>query len=330
MHHAAFASTTAVLILAASVWPFSGADPGAVSAAGLRASVVARDQAPAPPALDPILTSVGRYLSGYGADLSNIVAEESYRQEWLGRATRTLRSDMVFLTSDPARWTAFRDVFEVDGRPVRDRDDRIARLMMTDPNPDAWQQAVRIAQESARFNLNVPGVSVNRTLNVPIVALLFFRTENQHRSRFMLERTKTIDGRQVAVVGFEEHQSPRMFASRDDAAMHGDATIDVASGAVLETNLTYVTSSEAIETGSTKKQLETTVTIGVVFADDPQVHLRVPISMDETYDAAVVAFGGVNGTEKRPAGHFATLRGHAAYAHFRRFDVTVQTKTTVN
>ena len=110
--------------------------------------------------------------------------------------------------------------------------------------------------------------------------------------------------------------------------MRGDASIDVASGAVLRTNLTYLTGSEAIQTGGTKKQLQTTVTIGVVFADDPQVHLRVPISMDELYDATVVEFGGADGTEKRTDGEYASLHGHAAYAHFRRFNVTVQ--TTVN
>jgi hypothetical protein len=71
-------------------------------------------------------------------------------------------------------------VYEVDGRPVRDRTDRLTKLFLA-PHPDSQSQARRIAEESARFNL---GGQVLRTITTPLLALQFIRAENQNRSRF--------------------------------------------------------------------------------------------------------------------------------------------------
>ena len=53
------------------------------------------------------------------------------------------------LTPDHNRWVGYRDTFEVDGNPVRDRDERLERLL----RDGAVGQAARIAEQNAQFNL---------------------------------------------------------------------------------------------------------------------------------------------------------------------------------
>ena len=49
-------------------------------------------------------------------------------------------------------WGTFRDVFEVDGRTLPDRQDRLRRLFLEQP-ASALARANEIAHESARYNL---------------------------------------------------------------------------------------------------------------------------------------------------------------------------------
>ena len=49
------------------------------------------------------------------------------------RQHRTTRSDVIF-TNVGESAVAFRDVFEVDDKPVRDRDQRLQRLFTNQPN----------------------------------------------------------------------------------------------------------------------------------------------------------------------------------------------------
>ena len=68
----------------------------------------------------------------------------------------------------------FRDVFQVDGRAIRDHEDRLMKLV-TQPASDSIAQAKRMADESARFNLG----SIVRTINMPTLALMFLRSDMQ-------------------------------------------------------------------------------------------------------------------------------------------------------
>ena len=79
-----------------------------------------------------MLDRVGRYVVEYEGTFRDLVAEEASTQ-WAGepRGTtdapaprrRSLRSDMVFTTLPGALpWGCFRDVFEVDGQKVHDRE----------------------------------------------------------------------------------------------------------------------------------------------------------------------------------------------------------------
>ena len=86
------------------------------------------------PSLEVVLERAGKYVAEYQKGLRGIVAEEEYFQNYTTsrgspgargrtmREGRQLRSDLLLVKLGEAeRWMQFRDVFEVDKKPVRDR-----------------------------------------------------------------------------------------------------------------------------------------------------------------------------------------------------------------
>jgi hypothetical protein len=135
-----------------------------------------------PASLGDVLARAEQYVTQYERRFSALVAEEHYvlevrrpaAQRGGVRESRTLRSDYLLVQLDAgAGWMPFRDVFEVDGRRVRDREDRLGRLFMVPATEAAFDQAVRIMADSTRYDLG----GVTRTINVPTLALLFLHPE---------------------------------------------------------------------------------------------------------------------------------------------------------
>jgi len=125
----------------------------AVSAAGGRQT----------PELDAVLDKAAEYVSAYTRDFVGVVADETYRQEVRGGRTgtdlrgfpidapgqtRDLKSDVRLVRApDGDRWMQFRDVFEVDGKPVRDRADRLTKLFLQ-PSRSVEKQILRAVRTS--------------------------------------------------------------------------------------------------------------------------------------------------------------------------------------
>jgi VWFA-related protein len=249
---------------------------------------------PPPATVLSLLRASGAYLAKYERDAAAIVAEEDYMQRVPAEAaSRRLRSDMLVILEKNEGWLEFRDVFEVDGRPVRDRDERLARLFIK-PNPNAIAQARRIVEEGSRFNLNPREAGVHRTINQPLTALKFLRSVNQPRSDFKIERTRTSSGRTEVLVTFTETAKPRLIASPDSAAARGSFWIDSATGRITASEL-------MMQTGATR------IAIRVGFAEQRTLGLWVPVSMEETYST-------------RPG-----IEGRATYTNFRQFKVETDT-----
>src|SRR4029079_3586061 len=94
------------------------------------------------------------YIQLYASHLSGLVMEEAYVQdvEQLNRfgyrtntrggpSHRQLRSDLLLVRPEGSEaWMQFRDVFEVDGKALRDRNDRLARLFL-EPSKSTASQA---------------------------------------------------------------------------------------------------------------------------------------------------------------------------------------------
>src|SRR5215510_7211882 len=94
---------------------------------------------------DPPLVVVQRaaaYVADYQQKLSMVVAQERYQQEvrYPGPTLRSadltqrtvLLSDFLLIRSPEGKWVPFRDVYESNGKPVRDREERLSRLFLSD------------------------------------------------------------------------------------------------------------------------------------------------------------------------------------------------------
>ena len=189
----------------------------------------------------------------YQKTFSDLVAEEDYRQdlsEPTGRFSRRSRAEMIFVSlPGPIPWAVFRDVYEVDGKKVRDREARLERLFRDSPDAavTAATRAKAILDESARYNLG----PVRRTLNVPTFALLVLHPDHQHRFSFSSAGSRSIDGTQTVLIAFAEKGRPTLVAGADgDVVSKGGIWIDADRGTVLRTDVWYSPGREGRFTGA--------------------------------------------------------------------------------
>ena len=258
------------------------------------------------PSLQVVLERAGAYLADYQRQVSAVVSEELYDQVARTGSVqvserRKTRSDVLVIANERTGWVVFRDVFEVDGKPLRDRDERLEKLLLK-PDADTYLQARRIAEESARFNVNFRGRTFGRTLNNPMATLRYLALQNQHRSRFKVERTTSVDGAKAIELRFDEQQKPRILASPDQAAGGGRFWLDPVSGRVLRSELSIQTLAWGLPIVSNIK---------VTFALEPRIGVSVPVAMEESYRLG--AFDG------------QSIEARATYSRFRKFSVDVST-----
>ena len=263
------------------------------------------------PTLEVVLARAAAYVADYQKQLVGIVAEEHYRQNVQNmsrsgrnsRQFRELRSDVLMVRlPDEERWLQFRDVFEVDRKPVRDRDERLYKLFIT-PTVGARMQADTIQNESARLNIG----PVLRTINMPILALLFFDPSQQlhlELERLKVENPKRFDGlaspEAVWRIAFRETDSQTLIRGLDgrDIPSRGQIWVDSANGRILQTELI-------------SEDVGIIATITVRYRTQPGFTLLLPEDMREQYRVRV--------NESR-------IDGRATYSRFRQFTVTTTEK----
>jgi hypothetical protein len=265
---------------------------------------------------EAVLGRAGAYVVEFQRSLSGVVAEEQYVQSVrypLGTSSRVnqllpthrdLKSDLLLVK--PAgvdRWLQFRDVFQVDGKEVRDRNERLMELFVK-PSSSSAAQAERIIAESARYNIG----NLLRTVNSPVLALVILDPRNQ--SRFTFKRTthdEPLLGRgtlklpeSVWIVEFQEVEKETLIRTTNgrDLPTRGRFWIEPSTGQVL--------ASEMIAEDPLIKG-----TIDVEYQIEPAVGLLVPITMRERY-------------EIRRDG--SRVDGTATYGRFRQFQVKVDEK----
>ena len=219
-----------------------------------------------------------------------------------------LRSDYLLVKPEQSReWISFRDVYEVDGVAVRDRDDRLRRLFL-EPGVGVGVQLQAIRDESARYNVGL----VERNINVPLFLLRFLRTENRPRFRFRLAGKHPVAGVEAWRIEFAERVFPTIITDIQgrDVDAKGWFLVDEVTGAIVETVLRIE------ENGSTGE-------IKVSFRRDPALGMWVPAEMTEVYQAMTQrALSGAPRTE-------TFVEGTAKYANYRRFQVKVDEKIVI-
>lgn len=147
--------------------------------AAVLVGLIAAQPAAQAPSLDDVLQRSAAYVSEFRKQLSDIVAEETYRREIAKTARisnafkvnppRTLKSDLLLVKPDDSdRYVELRDVFEVDGAPVRNRESRL-ELLARAPSAPSGASIASIVTESARYNIG----SITRNINTPLMTLQF-------------------------------------------------------------------------------------------------------------------------------------------------------------
>jgi hypothetical protein len=260
------------------------------------ASGVLHAQSDAGAIVDRAVAYVGEFQQRFGS----MVSEERYEQSvqepsgFGPRSARpqfervTLVSDFLLVQVAGEGWTPFRDVFERNGVKLRDREERLAKLFLDGSSRPSFDQARQIMRESSRYNIG----SVERTINVPTLALAFLTPE--HRGRFRFEVLRRDD--EGTVVEFREVVKPTYVATTagKDLPVTGRYWVDESTGAVRRSELDAV---------------DTTVEahIRVTYRFDEGLRLWVPGRMEERYKNRYTT---------------SEVRGVATYSRFRKFQVS--------
>lgn len=273
------------------------------------------------PALADVLLRAEQYVADYERRFSLLVAEEHYVQEIrrpdtaavgggnLTRANpgggfapgggggvtqrRALRSDYLLVRLDAGSgWMPFRDVFEVNGKAVRDREDRLVKLFIERASDASFDQADQIMADSTRHNIG----AVARTINIPTLALLFLHPDLQSRFEFTRDGTETVSGREAWVLQYKETRRPTLIKTSNgrDLALAGRLWVDPSTGVILRTNMT---AADPI----------VRATVTVTFREDADLDFWVPAQMDEHYKAS----RDIN-----------DIHGMATYTNYRKFAVS--------
>ncbi|HEY2907480.1 MAG TPA: hypothetical protein VGJ29_16380 [Vicinamibacterales bacterium] len=263
------------------------------------------------PTLEQVLEKTGDYVTAYQREFAGVVVEEAYVQhaatgsrfDSLGHLLRgntkdrELKSDLLLVRPEGSnRWLQFRDVYEVDGRTVRDRSDRLAKLFLQ-PSSSTSKQVSKINEESSRYNIG----SIIRNVNVPMLALAVLIPENQYRFVFNhVEQPDSPLGADAWKIAFREMASGTMIrgAGDQDMPVEGFFLVDAATGRVRFTSL--IAQNRTVR-----------AKIDVAYAEDAKLGLFAPQEMTESYTQSADG---------------ATVEGHATYSNPRRFQVKVDEK----
>jgi hypothetical protein len=156
-----------------------------------------------------LLERVQAFAERYQREAPSLVVEEHYLQNVIyPRARpehRVMTSELVMVRlPGTAGWVMLRDVLVVDKRRIRDREERLLKLLQS-PQADAFARASELARESARFNLG----RITRTINVPDLAIEYLLPRHTARVQFDAPRSATIDGTPVGDVPVARSQRPQ-------------------------------------------------------------------------------------------------------------------------
>lgn len=187
-------------------------------------------------------------------------------------ASRSLHSDVLFAPVGGAlKWILFRDVYEVDGKDVRDREARLETLWL-ESHGSAIEQCRALLQESARYNL---GRTI-RNFNIPTIPLLFVHPDNRGRFEFELAGgDKKIEGRRCGVVDYQEVSRPTLIREEgQDVFTRGRLYVDEATGAILKTEFAFDSRSK-----------EGRVRIWVSYRWVEDLGMWLPAEMNESYES---------------------------------------------
>ena len=262
------------------------------------------------PPLATVLTQATDYVDQLHRELAGVVMEERYEQRarvpsvydrQMSRSRVTLLSDYLLVQPRGSeRHFGFRDVFSVNGRAVRDREERLTELFL-DRSASVDRRIDGIVADSARYNIG----DIERNINTPTMALLFLSSAYKQRFEFRRGTDTTTSLRidepgrgGLWVVDYEETGRTTVIRGRDNERLpvRGRYWIEPATGRVFLSEL--VLDAESLE-----------ALITVRYEANETLRHFVPVEMRERFRNLLSG---------------SLVEGTATYTRFRRFQVLVE------
>jgi hypothetical protein len=242
-----------------------------------------------------VLSSGMRYVMNYEQQFALLVSEEHYVQELqrppnpgdnLSRTNpgggmraggalsiQTIKSDflLVQLGMDGEGWMPFRDAFEVKGKKLRNRDERLLKLFLGS-DKDAFEKATRFNEASVKHHLG----NVARTINIPTLGMMLLHPRVNERFEFTDGGEEAITGRVLRKAIYREAARPTLIKTTRgrDLALTGTIWIDPFTGAVVKSEMNAADPAVRCQ-------------VVVTFRRDEALEMWVPDKMEEYYKAAL-------------------------------------------
>jgi hypothetical protein len=254
------------------------------------------------PSLKDVVRRMAAYVDAYGEKASIVVGTERYQQTMTdsrgGLRERAIVADFAIVKAEANHtWIGFRDVIEVDGRRLADRENRLIDVLTS--SSGSIDEARRISDESSRFNIG----GLLRNFNVPTSVLFFFTRDKIGRFKFSRKGDYKED---VWEIQFREVDRPTLIRTPEGVSVPSEGTIRVnpLDGTVLRTQLRVAPPYDGSVRGIAQ--------IDVRFERVEHMAMWLPARMDETY------------LDMR--GRTTHTTGHAEYSNYRRFETSARIK----
>ena len=272
------------------------------------AAPLAMAPAQAPASVKDVMRRVAAYVDSYGERAAIVVATEHYTQRAHRAAPsmpqqRQIVADFAIVQVEGIRgWQGFRDVLEVDGTRLPDREDRLVHALTLTGRAD---EARRLSDESARFNIG----PIERNFNVPTTALFFFSSANVDRFRFT---AGPVEAGGIWQIQYRETGRPTLIRTPGGTSIPSEGTlwVNAADGTVVRTLLRVEGfAMRARGAGRARGSGRVDVAYHRVAALD----MWLPASMDEDFE--VRNFDDVD-----------SISGRALYSNYRQFTTSARIK----
>lgn len=230
-------------------------------------------------------------------------AQEVSTSDRAGPQRRITVADFAIVKAEGlGGWVGFRDVVEVDGARIPDRQGRLLRVLSA--ASDSLDEARRLSDESARFNIG----PIVRNFNVPRAALFFFRPDSLDRFKFTRKRAGP-DG--IWEMAFRETERPTLIRTPQGQSIpsEGSVWVNAADGTVVRTSLRM--NQFAAAAGATRDF--TSAQVDVIYARVAALDMWLPATMKESYEATSEAFVDRTTAEAR-------------YSDYRHFQTSARVK----
>lgn len=250
------------------------------------------------------------YLLAYEPTLSELIADESMRQETAPaqvrisgvdsdgvREQRTLASEVAFIALPAnAGWMGFRRVMKVGRDQVEDGTGSLKDVLSSGARTD-YAKAKEMLADSARFNLGSP-----RTTNLPNLPLEMLHPRHAKRFSVRVAGNDRVRGVRTSRLVFVETFSPTIIKATDGGDMRSIITawVEPANGRLWRAD---------VVTRDTRPNVAPfDNVVSVTFVEHAALGLLVPNAMKEEFFA----------------GEGRRAWGEASYTNYRRFQTSAR------